>query len=176
MGGLAVAAAVVAVILVCVAAWLVMRLRGLQQAVDESWEQVRLAMRRRHDLVVELAALVGERSRGEADLLERAVDAHAVADFPGGSPDQQAVAERGIEATLVHLLDVVARSPSLVDDPAVLSLRNHLDDANRRIDARRHVYDEGAQALRRGASTAPTSWVARPLGIPGDSRQVDDGV
>ena len=156
-GAVAVAAIVVG--------YLVIRLRNVQQTVDDSWQQVLLALRRRHDLVVELAETVQAHSRRRADLVERVKDARAVADLPGASPDQQAVAEQELDAALVLLEKIVDRSPTLRSSTDVVAIRERLADAERRIDARRTVYEEGASALRQMAGRPRFRWLARPLGI-----------
>jgi LemA protein len=165
MGVWGVVAAAVAVAAVSVACFLVMRLRGVQHSVDDSWQQVLMAYRRRHDLVVELAETVQAHRRRSADLVERVKDARAVADLPGASPAQQAVAERELDAALALLEKVIDRSPTLRTNADVVAIRGRLADAERRIDARRAVYEDGANALRKLAGTPRFRWLARPLGI-----------
>jgi LemA protein len=168
--------AVVALALIAVGVgYLVTRLRGVQQAVDDSWQQVLLALRRRRDLVVELAETVQAHSRRRADLVEQVKDARSVADLPGASPDQQAVAEQELDAALALLEKVVDRSPKLRKQPEVVAIRERLADAQRRIGARRAVYEDGAHALRLMAETPRYRWLAGPLGIPGDDRIIENG-
>jgi LemA protein len=168
MGVWAIVTAAAVVVVLAVVGYVVHRLRSLQQVVDDTWEQVRLAMRRRHELAEELAAVVQARTGNDADLLERVGDARAVADLPGGSPVTQSVAERGLDAALTQVLDTVETSESLAADPAVIAVRERLDDANGRIAARRKDYDDGAKALHRAVSTVPARWIAKPLGIRAD--------
>ena len=172
MGALGVVAAAVAIAAISVACYLVMRLRGVQHSVDDSWQQVLMAFRRRHDLVVELAETVQAHRSRSADLVERVKDARAVADLPGASPDQQAVAEQELDAALALLEKVIDRSPTLRRSTDVVAIRERLADAERRIDARRAVYGDGANALRRLAGTPRFRWLARPLGIA----RSDDGI
>ena len=168
--------AVVALALIAVAVgYLVTRLRGVQHAVDDSWQQVLLALRRRRDLVVELAEAVQAHSRRRADLVEQVKDARSVADLPGASPDQQAVAEQELDAALALLEKVVDRSPKLRKQADVVAIRERLADAERRIGARRAVYEDGAHALRLMAGTPRYRWLAGPLGIPGDDRIIENG-
>ena len=79
--------------LVVVGGLLVVRLRSVQAAVDDSWQQVLLALRRRRRLAAELADAVRIGSRGEVDLVDRIRDVNEVADLPGASPDQPSMAE-----------------------------------------------------------------------------------
>ncbi len=168
--------AVVALALIAVGVgYLVMRLRGLQQTVDDSWQQVLLAMRRRRDLVVELAETVQAHSRRRTDLVEQVKDARSVADLPGASPDQQGVAEQELDAALALLEKVVDRSPKLRKHPDVVVIRERLADAERRIEARRRVYEEGAHSLRLMAGAPRFRWLAGPLGIPGDDGIMENG-
>jgi LemA protein len=169
-----VAAAVAVVVAIVVAGYLVMRLRGVQQTVDDSWQQVLLALRRRRDLVVELAETVQAHSRRRADLVERVKDARSVADLPGASPDQQAVAEQELDAALALLEKVVDRSPKLRKQPDVVVIRERLADAERRIQARRAVYEDGANALHLMAEAPRFRWLAGPLGIARNDQPVED--
>jgi LemA protein len=156
--------AVVALALIAVGVgYLVTRLRGVQHAVDDSWQQVLLALRRRRDLVVELAETVRAHSRRRADLVEQVKDARSVADLPGASPDQQAVAEQ-----------VVDRSPKLRKQPDVVVIRERLADAERRIQARRAVYEDSANALHLMAAAPRFRWLAGPLGIARHDQLVED--
>lgn len=175
MGAWGVVAGAIAVAAIVVAGYLVMRLRNLQQTVDDSWQQVLLVLRRRHDLVVELAETVQAHSRRGADLVDRVQDARAVAELPGASPDQQAVAERELDAALALLEKVVERSPTLRSRSDVVAIRERLADVQQRIDARRAVYDDEAHALRRMAGRPRFRWLARPLGIGRGDPLVEDG-
>ncbi|HET6685052.1 MAG TPA: LemA family protein [Jiangellaceae bacterium] len=169
-----VAAAVAVVVAIVVAGYLIMRLRGVQQTVDDSWQQVLLALRRRRDLVVELAETVQAHSRRRADLVERVKDARSVADLPGASPDQQAVAEQELDAALALLEKVVDRSPKVRKQPDVVVIRERLADAERRIQARRAVYEDGANALHLMAEAPRFRWLAGPLGIARNDQPVED--
>jgi LemA protein len=167
--------AVVALALIAVGVgYLVTRLRGVQQAVDDSWQQVLLALRRRRDLVVELAETVQAHSRRRADLVEQVKDARSVADLPGASPDQQAVAEQELDAALALLEKVVDRSPKLRKQPDVVVIRERLADADRRIQARHAVYEDGANALHLMAAAPRFRWLAGPLGIARNDQPVED--
>jgi LemA protein len=167
--------AVLALALIAVGVgYLVTRLRGVQHAVDDSWQQVLLALRRRRDLVVELAEAVKAHSRRRADLVEQVKDARSVADLPGASPDQQAVAEQELDAALALLEKVVDRSPKLRKQPDVVVIRERLADAERRIQARRAVYEDGANALHLMAAAPRFRWLAGPLGIARNDQSVED--
>ena len=151
--------------LVVVAGLLVVRLRSVQSAVDDSWQQVLLALRRRRGLAAELADAIRVASGGEVDLVDRVRDANEVADLPGALPDRPSMAEQDLEAALTELTDAVETSPALRADSHITALRTRLGDAERRIDARRAVYEHSAAALRRRADSFPDQWVARVLGI-----------
>jgi LemA protein len=151
--------------LTAVAGLLVMRLRSVQAAVDDSWQQVLLALRRQRGLAAELADAVRIGSRGEIDLVDRIRDANAVADLPGASPGQPSMADQDLEMALTELTEAVEASPRLLADAHVSKLRTRLGDADRRVDARRAVYEQSAAALRRRTASFPDQWVARALGI-----------
>jgi len=164
----------IVVAVVGVSALLTIRLRSVQTTVDESWQQVLLALRRRHGLAEELAKAVRLASHGEVDMVARIHEAREVADLPGASPDQQVTAERDLEAALAELADAVASSPTLAEDARVSTLRTRLADTNRRIEARRSVYELGVDALQRRTASIPNRWVARALGIGTGSLRSDE--
>jgi hypothetical protein len=167
--GIAIVVAVVGVMTL-----LTIRLRSVQTTVDDSWQQVLLALRRRHGLAEELAQAVRLASRGGIDMVARIQEAREVADLPGASPDQQVTAERDLEAALAELTDAVASSPTLADDARVSTLRTRLADTDRRIEARRSVYELGVGALQRRTASIPNRWVARALGIGTGSLRSDE--
>jgi hypothetical protein len=141
------------------------RLRSVQAAVDESWQQVLLALRRRHGLAGELTEAVRRASGGQIDMVDRIREASEVADLPGASPEQQVTAERELEMALAALSETVAGSAAVADDAHVTALRARLDDTDHRIEARRSVYQRGVDALHRRTASIPNRWVARALGI-----------
>ncbi len=161
-------------VLVVVAGLLAMRLRSVQSTVDESWQQVLLALRRRRGLATELAEAVRVCSDSGIDMVDRIRDASDVADLPGASPKQQVIAERDLDAAMAELSDAVAGSPRLLEDPHVTALRARLDDAERRIDARRAVYERSADAFHRRAASFPGRWVVRTLGMAVDTTYEDE--
>jgi hypothetical protein len=152
-------------VLILVAGLLAVRLRSVQATVDESWQQVLLALRRRRGLAAELAEAVRVRSAGGIDMVDRIRDASEVADLPGVTPDQQGRAEQDLDTAMADLSDAVAGEPMLLEDAQVSAFRARLDDAERRVDARRAVYEQSADAFRRRATSLPGRWMARALGI-----------
>ena len=161
-------------VLVVAVGLLAVRLRSIQATVDDSWQQVLLALRRRRGLAVEMAEAVRVGSSGEVDLVDRIRDASEVADLPGASPAQQVTAERDLDTVMAELSDVVAGSRGLLDDPGIADLQARLDDADRRIDARRAVYERSAEAYGRRTASFPGRWTARALGIHVISAQDDE--
>jgi hypothetical protein len=148
-----------------VAGLVAVRLRSMQATVDDSWQQVLLALRRRRGLAAELAEAVRVASAGGINMVDRIREASEVADLPGASPTQQVTAEVELDAAVSELSDAVARSPGLLENTQVAALRARLDDADRRIEARRAVYERSADAFRRRASSFPSRWIARALSV-----------
>lgn len=155
-----VGAAVVATVLV-VAGYASVRLHRLRRSVDAAWEQLDLALRRRHALAEELADAV--RARGlRTDLPERVAEARVVADLPGASsPTQQAVAEHGLDVEIDALIEAIDRDERIASDVSVTRLRARLEDSYRRIDAHRRAYDVSVSSLADAAHRWPGRWVAR---------------
>jgi hypothetical protein len=163
--GVWIAVAIGIVALIVVAGVLAAKLRSVQGTVDDSWQQVLLALRRRRGLAGELAEAVRAGSGAEIDLVDRMRAAIEVADLPGASPDQQVSAERELEDVLGELSRAVGGSSALTEDVEVAALRGQMEDAEHRVEARRAVYEQGAAALRRRTQSFPGRWIARTLDI-----------
>ncbi len=155
-----VGAAAVGAVLV-VAGYASVRLHRLRRSVDTAWEQLDLALRRRHALAEDLADAV--RALGlRTGLPDRVAEARFVADLPGASsPTEQAVAEHGLDVELDALIEAIDRDERIATEVSVARLRVRLEDSRRRIEAHRRTYDASLSSLADATHRWPGRWVAR---------------
>lgn len=157
-----------------VAAVATVQLTRARQKVEVAWDQLALAMRRRHHLAEELADASAVRGL-RTDVAERVGEARTVADLPGASsPYEQEAAELELDSALNELTELIDQDPSIATDPHVASVRVMLDDSRLRIEARRRDYDVSARMLTGTAGRWPGRWMAASLGLarrPGHARQ-----
>ncbi|MGH8828677.1 MAG: LemA family protein [Jiangellaceae bacterium] len=165
MGAWLVVGAVFLLGLAAVSIFAAFRLTRLRSKVELAWDQLALALRRRHALAGELAQAVAARG-ADADVLGRFAEARTVADLPGASsPQEQAVSEHGLDVALDELTGLVDASAGLRRDTELTALRTSLDDAQHRVDARRRDYDVAARMLAEAAGRWPGRWVAGSMGV-----------
>lgn len=171
MGEWAVVGLVVVVAAGAVAAYATVQLTRARQMVEEAWDQLALAQRRKHHLADELADAVDVRGV-RSELPSRVAEARAVADMPGASsPQQQSTAERGLDSALNALTELIDQNARVRDDPHVASIRTMLEDAERRVGARRRDYDVSARMLAGTAARWPGRWMAGSLGLAAAPRR-----
>ncbi len=121
-----------------------------RQHVDESWRDVDVELRRRHDLVPGLVRVVGAYAAHERSLLEALT------------------AERGL---LSREVAAAARAyPALHADPLFLDLQHRLVDTEARLAAARRIHNSNVRAYNTRVQSVPTNLVARagrfsPVGL-----------
>ena len=107
---------VLAIILVAIV-WMVAMYNGLVRRrlrVDEAWSQIDVQLRRRHDLITNLANAVKGYMEFEQRVLENVTQARANAVAAGvQGPRARAAAEGQLTATLRSLFAVVENYPDL---------------------------------------------------------------
>jgi LemA protein len=162
------------------------RLRGL---VGDAWQQVDDELRRRHDLVPNLAAVVRDRVRGADDRVDAVLRARAAAVAASGptAPGQTAVArvgaagpwasgrtagapvavrapaERDLSRALDDLFAATRDHVSLRTDESYLALHRELTDAAARLTAERRLYNATVTRFNARLDTWPARFAARLL-------------
>ena len=116
------------IIVVAIVGWAVFaynRLVSLRNQVDNSWRQIDVQLKRRHDLIPNLVEAVKGYMQFERDTLTQVVEARAKAI---SAPDQgsRMAAENQITTGLGRLLAVIENYPQLKADENVLKLQEEL--------------------------------------------------
>src|ERR1700740_871508 len=158
---------VLVVILVAIVAWLVFaynRLISLRNQVENSWRQIDVQLKRRHDLIPNLVEAVKGYMQFERDTLTQVVEARAKA---VSAPDQTSrlAAENQITAGLGKLLAVMENYPQLKSDQNVLKLQEELTTTENQIAFSRQAYNDAVMQLNTRIESFPTNLIANNFGF-----------
>jgi LemA protein len=137
------------------------RLRNLS---NESWSNVDVALKRRHDLIPNLVAVVKGYATHEAEVLARVTEARTKALEQVQSLRQVADHERDLGSAVHQLVMRIEAYPDLKASAQFLSLQKELANTEDRIAAARRFYNSNVRELRIMTESFPSSLLA------GDSR------
>ena len=136
----------------------------MRNAVDNSWRQIDVQLKRRHDLIPNLVEAVKGYMQFERDTLTQVVEARnrAVA-----APTQGArvEAENQLTAGLGRLLALMENYPQLKSDQNVLQLQEQLTTTENQISFSRQAYNDAVLQLNNRIETFPTNLIASNFGF-----------
>jgi LemA protein len=155
------------IIVVAIVAWVVFaynRLVSLRNQVDNSWRQIDVQLKRRHDLIPNLIEAVKGYMQFERDTLTQVVEARAKA---VSAPDQASrmAAETQITTGLGKMLAVMENYPQLKADENVLKLQEELTTTENQIAFARQAYNDVVLNLNTRIQTFPTNLIAGNFGF-----------
>ncbi len=155
------------IIIVAIVAWVVLaynRLVSLRNQVDNSWKQIDVQLKRRHDLIPNLIEAVKGYMQFERDTLTQVVEARAKAI---SAPDQASrmAAENQITTGLGKLMAVVENYPQLKADENVLKLQEELTTTENQIAFSRQAYNDVVLDLNTRIQSFPTNLIASNFGF-----------
>jgi LemA protein len=136
----------------------------MRNAADNSWRQIDVQLKRRHDLIPNLVEAVKGYMQFERDTLTQVVEARnrAVA-----APTQGArvEAENQLTAGLGRLLALMENYPQLKSDQNVLQLQEQLTTTENQISFSRQAYNDAVLQLNNRIETFPTNLIASNFGF-----------
>jgi LemA protein len=155
------------IVIVAIVAWAVYaynRLVSLRNEVDNSWRQIDVQLKRRHDLIPNLIEAVKGYMQFERDTLTQVVEARAKAI---SAPDQatRLAAENQLTAGLGRLMAVMENYPQLKADENVLKLQEELTTTENQIAYARQSYNDVVLDLNTRIQTFPTNLIAGNFGF-----------
>jgi LemA protein len=155
------------IIVVAIVGWAVFaynRLVSLRNQVDNSWRQIDVQLKRRHDLIPNLVEAVKGYMQFERDTLTQVVEARAEAI---SAPDQASrmAAENQITTGLGRLLAVFENYPQLKADENVLKLQEELTTTENQIAFARQSYNDVVLDLNTRIQSFPTNLIADNFGF-----------
>jgi LemA protein len=155
------------IIVVAIVGWAVYaynRLVSLRNEVDNSWRQIDVQLKRRHDLIPNLIEAVKGYMQFERDTLTQVVEARAKA---VSAPDQASrmAAENQVTAGLGKLMAVMENYPQLKADENVLKLQEELTTTENQIAYARQAYNDVVLDLNNRVQTFPNNLIAGNFGF-----------
>jgi LemA protein len=159
IAGIVIAAVVVVLIIIFVAMYngLVKR----RNAVDNSWSQIDVQLKRRHDLIPNLVEAVKDYMAYEQETLSKVTEARAQAVTAGAKgPAQVAQAENALTDSLRSLFAVMENYPDLKASQNVMSLQEELTATENKISFARQFYNDSVLTYNNKIQTVPTNIIA----------------
>lgn len=137
---------------------------SLRNQVDNSWRQIDVQLKRRHDLIPNLIEAVKGYMQFERDTLNQVVAARAKA---VSATDQatRIAAENQLSAGVGRLLAVMENYPQLKADENVLKLQEELTTTENQIAYSRQAYNDVVMQLNTRVETFPTNVIANNFGF-----------
>ena len=135
------------------------KLIKLNVAVDESFAQIEVQLKRRADLIPNLVETVKGYAAHESVTFEKVVQARAAATTATTVPDV-AAADGMLTQALRGLLAVAENYPDLKASANFLSLQEELATTENKVGFSRQFYNENVRALNTAVATIPSSFFA----------------
>jgi LemA protein len=158
---------VVIVVVVLLLLWAVLLYNGLVQKrnrVDNSWAQVEVQLKRRHDLVPNLVETVKGYAAHERGTFDAVTQARAAATSAQG-PAQAGAAEGILGQALGRLFAVAEAYPDLKASQNFLDLQGQLRDTEDKIAISRQVYNDTVLTFNNAIQVFPAVLLAGALGF-----------
>lgn len=146
------------------------RLVGLRQQVRESWADIDVQLKRRHELIPNLVATVKGYAAHERDTLERLAALRAEAVRGRASGATASSVEEPLSLALGRVFAVAEAYPALKADAHFLALQKELAETEDRIAAARRFFNANVRDFNTLCEQVPTNVVAglggfRPVGF-----------
>ena len=140
----------------------------LQLATSNSWAQIEVALKLRHDLVPALVQTVSGYASHERETFERtAVARSAAAGATGSGPMRQSALEDTLALGIRSLIGLAEAYPDLKASENFAALQRDLASVEERISITRRVYNDTVETLNTAVAVFPTSLVAKAFGFSG---------
>src|SRR5580698_256533 len=155
------------IIVVAIVGWAIFaynRLVSLRNQVDNSWRQIDVQLKRRHDLIPNLVEAVKGYMQFERDTLTQVVEARGRAI---AAPDQasRVAAENQLTVGLGRLLAVMENYPQLKSDQNALQLQEQLTTTENQIAFSRQAYNDAVLNLNNRIQAFPSNIIANNFGF-----------
>jgi LemA protein len=140
------------------------RLVSLRQTVSQSWSDISVQLKQRHDLVPNLVETVKGYAAHERGTLDAVVKARNAAVAASG-PADQAKAENMLTGALRQLFALSEAYPDLKANQNFLSLQSELSDIENKIAAARRFFNNAVSEYNAAIQQFPAVMIAGPLGF-----------
>ena len=142
------------------------RLVRLRLAAANSWAQIDVALKLRHDLVPSLVQTVSGYASHERDTFERTALARGSAiGAAGAGPSRRGPLEGALALGIRSLIGLAEAYPDLEASENFAALQRDLASVEERIAITRRVYNDTVETLNTAIAVFPSSLVARAFGF-----------
>src|SRR5256714_8010421 len=154
-------------VIVVIALFLVViynRLVSLRQTVNQSWSDITVQLKQRHDLVPNLVETVKGYAAHEKGTLEAVVKARNAAVSAQG-PAAQAAAEGMLQGALRQIFALAEAYPDLKANQSFQQLQSELSDLENKIAASRRFFNNAAAEYNATRESFPAVLFAQSMGF-----------
>lgn len=137
----------------------------LRQHIRESWADIDVELKRRHDLIPNLVQTVQGYATHERAVLERVIELRNRAEARHATAASLAQDESALMVALKQVFIVAEAYPALRADQNFLSLQRELANTEDRIAAARRFYNGNVRDLNALCAQFPTNLVASAFGF-----------
>lgn len=131
----------------------------MRNQVKESWSDIDVQLKRRHNLIPNIVETVKGYATHERETLESVTEARTQA-VAAKTPEEQAKAENMLTSTLKTLFAVSERYPDLKANANFLELQRELSDTENKIQAARRLYNSTVREFNTTIESVPTNIIA----------------
>jgi LemA protein len=140
------------------------RLVSLRQVVGQSWSDISVQLKQRHDLVPNLVETVKGYAAHERGTLEAVTQARNAA-VAASNPQAQAAAENVLTGALRQLFALSEAYPDLKASQNFQQLQSDLSDLENKIAASRRFFNNAVQEYNAAIQQFPAVLIAGSLGF-----------
>ena len=154
-------------ILVAIVFWgiaLYNRLVSMRNQVTNSWAQIDVQLKRRHELIPNLVEVVKDAMGYEQDTLKQVIEARNRAVAASG-PAQAGQAEAALTAATGKLFALMENYPTLRANDNVKALQEELTSTENKIAFARQNYNDSVMANNNAVQSFPTNILAKQFGF-----------
>lgn len=154
-------------LVVLVLAWLVViynRLVSLRQTTNQSWADIEVQLKQRHDLIPNLVETVKGYAAHERGTLDAVIQARSTAVNARG-PEQASAAEGQLGAALGRLFALSEAYPDLKANTNFLSLQSELSTVENALAAARRFFNNSVSEYNAAIQSIPAVFFAGSAGF-----------
>jgi LemA protein len=154
-------------VIVILVLWIIMIYNGLvamRQRVSQSFADIDVQLRQRHDLIPNLIETVKGYAAHERGTLDDVIKARNAAMGAQGTADK-AVAENMLSGTLGRLIALGEAYPNLKANANFQQLQSELGDLENKLAASRRFFNNAVQEYNTGIQQFPAVLLAGPCGF-----------
>jgi LemA protein len=154
-------------VIVILVLWIIMIYNGLvamRQRVSQSFADIDVQLRQRHDLIPNLIETVKGYAAHERGTLDDVIKARNAAMGAQGTADK-AVAENMLSGTLGRLIALGEAYPNLKANANFQQLQSELGDLENKLSASRRFFNNAVQEYNTGIQQFPAALLAGPFGF-----------